>query len=449
MSKLILIDGSAYLFRAFHALPPLSNASGEPTGALFGVVNMLRQHLAQKPEYLAFVMDAGGRNFRHELFPDYKANRPPMPEDLRAQIEPLIAIVRALGVPLLRVPGVEADDVIGTLSKRAEAEGIDVVVSTGDKDLAQLVSDRVTLVNTMTNSRLDPDGVFAKFGVRPDQIVDYLALMGDKVDNIPGVDKCGEKTAAKWLAEYGSLAGVIANAHAVGGKIGENLRAAVARLPLSQELATVKLDLPLDQGPAQLQRTAPDIEALRTLYLRYGFRAALADLEANGPAVVDRAPPASRVSLAALPPEPALTAEVPPDAALSVKGHYVCIRDADVFAAWLQKLRTAGCFAFDTETSSINAHLAEIVGLSFACTSGEAAYVPLAHRYPGVPAQLDRDGRTGRDPAAAGRWPRSRRSASTASTTCTCSRNYGIDPARLWPRHHARVLCLELDGDPP
>ena len=285
-----------------------------------------------------------GRNFRHELFPDYKANRPPMPEDLRAQIEPLIAIVRALGVPLLRVPGVEADDVIGTLSKRAEAEGIDVVVSTGDKDLAQLVSDRVTLVNTMTNSRLDPDGVFVKFGVRPDQIVDYLALMGDKVDNIPGVDKCGEKTAAKWLAEYGSLAGVIANAHAVGGKIGENLRAAVARLPLSQELATVKLDLPLEQGPAQLQRTSPDIEALRTLYLRYGFRAALADLEANGPAVVDRAPPSSRVSLAALPPEPALTAEVPPDASLSVKGHYVCIRDADVFAAWLQKLRTAGLF---------------------------------------------------------------------------------------------------------
>ncbi len=388
--KLILIDGSGYLFRAFHGLPPLSNAAGEPTGALFGVVNMLRQHLAQQPEYLAFVMDAGGKNFRHERFPEYKANRPPMPEDLRVQIEPLMAIVQALGVPLLRVPGVEADDVIGTLATRAAAAGIDVVVSTGDKDLAQLVSDKVTLVNTMTNSRLDPNGVIAKFGVRADQIVDYLALMGDKVDNIPGVDKCGEKTAAKWLAEFGSLAGVIANAASVGGKIGENLRAAIERLPLSQELATVKLDLALDRAPTDLTRLAPDVEALRTLYARYGFRAALADLEAHGAAVVDRAPP-RRVSLAALPPEPVRVVDTAPDPSLAAKGSYVCIHNADEYAAWLQKLRAAGRFAFDTETSSINAHVAEIVGLSFACDSGEAAYVPLAHRYPGVPQQLDRD----------------------------------------------------------
>jgi DNA polymerase-1 len=390
MSKLILIDGSAYLFRAFHALPPLSNAQGEPTGALFGVVNMLRQHLAQKPEYLAFVMDAGGKNFRHARFPDYKANRPPMPDDLRAQIEPLMQIVQALGVPLLRVPEVEADDVIGTLAKQAEAAGIDVVVSTGDKDLAQLVTDKVTLVNTMTNSRLDPAGVVAKFGVRPDQIVDFLALMGDKVDNIPGVEKCGEKTAAKWLGEYGSLAGVIAHAAEVGGKIGENLRAAIPRLPLSQELATVKTDLALDRAPQDLVRAAPDIDALRTLYTRYGFRAALQDLEANGVAAVDRAP-SSRAAKAATNVVAPANAEEAPDPALAAKGRYVCIRDQASYEDWLARLRKTGRFAFDTETSSLDAHQAEIVGLSFAIDTGEAAYVPLAHRYPGVPEQLDRD----------------------------------------------------------
>ncbi|MBL0030081.1 MAG: DNA polymerase I [Rhodanobacteraceae bacterium] len=389
MSKLILIDGSAYLFRAFHALPPLSNAQGEPTGALFGVVNMLRQHLTQKPDYLAFVMDAGGKNFRHARYPDYKANRPPMPPDLRAQIEPLMQIVQALGVPLLRVPGVEADDVIGTLSKQAEAAGIEVLVSTGDKDLAQLVTDKVTLVNTMTNSRLDPAGVVAKFGVRADQIVDFLALMGDKVDNIPGVDKCGEKTAAKWLAEYGSLAGVIAHANDVGGKIGENLRAAVERLPLSQELATVKLDVALDRAPQDLVRSAPDLDALRDLYLRYGFRAALQDLEANGAAAVDRAP-AARAAKPAAVVVPVATVDELPDPALAVKGRYVCIQNQATFEAWLARLRAAGRFAFDTETSSLDAHQAEIVGLSFAVETGEAAYVPLAHRYPGVPEQLDR-----------------------------------------------------------
>jgi DNA polymerase-1 len=389
MSKLILIDGSAYLFRAFHALPPLSNAEGEPTGALFGVVNMLRQHLAQKPEYLAFVMDAGGKNFRHARFPDYKANRPPMPDDLRAQVEPLMQIVQALGVPLLRVPEVEADDVIGTLAKQAEAAGIDVVVSTGDKDLAQLVTDKVTLVNTMTNSRLDPAGVTAKFGVRPDQIIDYLALMGDKVDNIPGVEKCGEKTAAKWLGEYGSLAGVIEHAHAIGGKIGEHLRAAIPRLPLSQELATVKTDLALDRAPQDLVRAAPDVEALRTLYTRYGFRAALQDLEANGAAAVDRAP-SSRAAKAATTVVATAITEDAPDLALAAKGRYVCIRDQATYDAWLARLRAAGRFAFDTETSSLDAHQADIVGLSFAIETGEAAYVPLAHRYPGVPEQLDR-----------------------------------------------------------
>jgi DNA polymerase-1 len=390
MSKLILIDGSAYLFRAFHALPALSNAQGEPTGALFGVVNMLRQHLAQKPDYLAFVMDAGGKNFRHARFPEYKANRPPMPDDLRAQIAPLMQIVQALGVPLLRVPEVEADDVIGTLAKQAETAGIEVVISTGDKDLAQLVTDKVSLVNTMTNARLDPTGVVAKFGVRADQIVDFLALMGDKVDNIPGVEKCGEKTAAKWLGEYGSLAGVIQHADQIGGKIGEHLRAAIPHLPLSQELATVKIDVTLDRAPHDLVRAMPDLEALRALYTRYGFRAALQDLEANGVAAVDRAP-SSRAAMPAITVVATATTDEAPDPALAGKGRYVCIRDQATYDEWLSRLRTSGRFAFDTETSSLDAHQAEIVGLSFSIATGEAAYVPLAHRYPGAPEQLGRD----------------------------------------------------------
>ncbi|HZW52214.1 MAG TPA: 5'-3' exonuclease H3TH domain-containing protein, partial [Rudaea sp.] len=228
---LVLIDGSGYLYRAFHALPPLSNRMGEPTGALFGVFNMLRATLKEKPAHVAFVADASGPTFRDAIYAEYKAHRPPMPDDLRTQIEPMLALVEALGFPILRVPGVEADDVIGTLALQAAAQGIDVVVSTGDKDLAQLVSPHIHLVNTMTNSTLDADGVFAKFGVRPEQIVDYLALVGDSADNIPGVPKCGPKTAAKWLAEYGTLDGIVANADKIGGKIGESLRAALPQLP--------------------------------------------------------------------------------------------------------------------------------------------------------------------------------------------------------------------------
>lgn len=224
MPKLILIDGSSYLYRAFHALPPLTNAHGEPTGALFGVVNMLRATLKAKPEYLAFVSDASGPTFRNELYDQYKANRPPMPDDLRSQVEPMLTIVAALGFPILRVAGVEADDVIGTLALQAQAQGIDVEVSTGDKDMAQLVGPRVTLVNTMSSTVMDHDGVVEKFGVRPDQIIDFLALTGDTVDNVPGVPKCGPKTAAKWLAQYDSLDGVISNADNIGGKIGESLR---------------------------------------------------------------------------------------------------------------------------------------------------------------------------------------------------------------------------------
>ena len=255
--KLILIDGSGYLYRAFHALPPLTNRAGEPTGALFGVVNMVRLALKSKPDFIAFVADAAGPTFRDELFAEYKANRPPMPDDLRAQVEPMLALVGALGLPILRVDGVEADDVIGTLATQAAAAGSDVVISTGDKDLAQLVTPHVTLVNTMTNSTLDEAGVVAKFGVRADQIIDYLALMGDSVDNIPGVEKCGPKTAAKWLQEYGSLQAVIANADKIGGKIGENLRAALPQLPLSRKLATIKTDVALrrDAGGFETARS--------------------------------------------------------------------------------------------------------------------------------------------------------------------------------------------------
>ncbi|MEG3050640.1 MAG: 5'-3' exonuclease H3TH domain-containing protein, partial [Thermomonas sp.] len=272
MAKLILIDGYNYLYRAFHALPPLSNAAGEPTGALFGVVNMLRGHLKEKPDYIAFVMDAPGKTFRDDMYADYKANRAPMPDELRAQIEPMMEIVSALGLPILRVEGVEADDVIGTLAVRGAEAGIDVVVSTGDKDMAQLVRPHVALVNTMSGGKLDSDeAVMAKFGVRADQIVDYLALMGDAIDNIPGIPKCGPKTAAKWLAEYGSLDGVIANADKVGGKIGEALREALPRLPLNRDLTTIKTDVVLEQGPAELHLRERDVDALRSLYARYGF----------------------------------------------------------------------------------------------------------------------------------------------------------------------------------
>ncbi|MFQ6313164.1 5'-3' exonuclease, partial [Lysobacter capsici] len=280
MKRLVLIDGSSYLYRAFHALPPLTNDAGEPTGALFGVVNMLRSTLAERPDYVAFVVDAPGKTFRDDLDPQYKANRPPMPDDLRAQVLPMCEIVEALGIPILRIDGVEADDVIGTLALRAAGDAIDVTISTGDKDFAQLVRSGVVLVNTMSGSRMDSDeAVIAKFGVRPNQIVDLLSLMGDSVDNVPGVEKCGPKTAAKWLAEYDTLEGVIEHADQIKGKIGENLRAVLGRLPLNRELTTIKTDVELDRGPQQLALRERDTEALRALYARYGFKQALREIE--------------------------------------------------------------------------------------------------------------------------------------------------------------------------
>jgi DNA polymerase-1 len=387
MAKLTLIDGSSYLYRAFHALPPLSNAAGEPTGALFGVVNMLRATLNEKPDYAAFVVDAPGRTFRDDLYPEYKANRQPMPDDLRAQVEPMMKIVEALGFPILRVAGVEADDVIGTLATRAAADGIDVEVSTGDKDFAQLVGPHVTLVNTMSRSRLDREGVLEKFGVPPERIVDYLALMGDSIDNIPGVAKCGPKTAAKWLNEYGSLDGVIARASEVGGKIGENLRAALPHLPLSRQLATIKIDVGLDGGPRDLKLRERDVDALRELYARYEFRQALKELEQHG------GHDAAAASFTASTPTP----QAPPGAAVissAVRGperEYELVTTPAQLQAWLAKLRDAELIAFDTETTSLDPMRAQLVGLSFSTTVGEACYIPLGHDYPGAPEQLGLD----------------------------------------------------------
>ncbi|MEO7051655.1 MAG: DNA polymerase I [Rhodanobacter sp.] len=387
MPKLILIDGSSYLYRAFHALPPLTNALGEPTGALFGVVNMLRATLNANPDYLAFVSDAPGPTFRNALYDQYKANRPSMPDDLRTQVEPMLAIVGALGFPILRVAGVEADDVIGTLAVQARELGIDVEISTGDKDMAQLVGPRVTLVNTMSNTVLDSAGVMEKFGVRPGQIIDFLALTGDSIDNVPGVPKCGPKTAAKWLAEYDSLDGVIANADRIGGKIGESLREALPQLPRSRELVTIKVDVALDVGPTGLARREADVEQLRELYARYEFKAALKELDARTPGMrieesaIDAAQVVTHATLES----------TTPDSALAAPGEYELVVTQPAFDAWLEQLREAQLISFDTETTSIDAMRADIVGLSLAVEPGKACYIPLGHDYPGVPEQLDRD----------------------------------------------------------
>lgn len=361
MSRLVLIDGSSYLYRAFHALPPLTNAQGEPTGALFGVVNMLRATLKERPAYVAFVVDAPGKTFRDDLYADYKANRPSMPDDLRAQVQPMCDIVHALGIDILRIDGVEADDVIGTLALQGASDGLAVTISTGDKDFAQLVRPGVELVNTMSGSRMDSDeAVIAKFGVRPNQIVDLLALMGDTVDNVPGVEKCGPKTAAKWLAEYDSLDGVIANADKIKGKIGENLRAALPRLPLNRELVTIKTDVVLASGPRALDLREPNAEALAVLYARYGFTQALRELggaaaEAGAltaPMAVARTEP-GRARGTGFVSAPA-AAPVELDPALSAPGQYETILTQAQLDSWIARLRAAGQFAFDTETDSLD-----------------------------------------------------------------------------------------------
>jgi len=389
MTRLVLIDGSSYLFRAFHALPPLTNAAGEPTGALFGVVNMLRSTLKEQPDYVAFVLDASGPTFRDALYPQYKAQRPPMPEELRAQVEPMRRIVEALGFPLLCIDGVEADDVIGTLALQGAAEGMEVTISTSDKDFAQLVRPGIALVNTMSGSRLDSEAtVIDKFGVRPEQIVDLLALMGDTVDNVPGVDKCGPKTAAKWLGEYGTLDAIIANADQVKGKIGENLRAALPRLPLNRELVTIKTDVPLEGGPATLALRERHVETLREMYARYGFNQALKELDGGvAPPLQEKEPGRARGTGRVA---SATEIEAVVDAELSAPGEYETILTQEQLEAWIERLRQADEFAFDSETDSLDPMRANLVGLSFAVEPGKAAYLPLAHEYPGVPAQLDR-----------------------------------------------------------
>ncbi|MFT3808073.1 DNA polymerase I [Arenimonas sp.] len=383
MSRLVLIDGSSYLYRAFHALPPLTGPDGSPTGALFGIVNMLRGHLKENPDYMAFVVDAPGGTFRDAIYPEYKANRPPMPDDLRAQVEPMMQIVEALGFPILRIGGVEADDVIGTLALQAQAQGIPVTISTGDKDFAQLVRPGITLTNTMSGSVLDDAAVVEKFGVRPDQIVDYLALMGDTVDNVPGVEKCGPKTAAKWLGEYGTLDAVMASADKITGKIGENLRAALPRLPLNRQLVTIKTDVELDQGANELKLRPRDTDALRELYARYGFNAALKELDGGTAAAAGGRGASAPRAFTNIAPETS-----PPDPKLAEKGEYEAISTEAQLREWITRLESAELVAFDSETDSLDPMQANLVGLSFCIEQGRACYLPLGHDYPGAPAQL-------------------------------------------------------------
>ena len=369
--SLVLVDGSSYLYRAFHALPPLTNSRGEPTGAVYGVTNMLKKLVADfAPQYVAVVFDAKGKTFRDEMFEHYKAHRPPMPDDLVSQIEPLHSLVRALGLPLLMVDGVEADDVIGTLAVQAAEQGMDTLISTGDKDLAQLVNGHITLINTMTNTTLDRNGVVEKFGVPPERIIDYLALVGDSSDNIPGVPKVGPKTAVKWLQEYGSLDDIVAHADDIPGKIGENLRNNLEQLALSRQLATIKCDLALDIGPTDLQPDTPHTDDLRAIYQRMEFKRWLEELLTTSASSGVTAPSIPQSGL---------------------QRDYQTIMDQKALDAWLARLRKAELFAFDTETTSLDYMSAEIVGVSFAVTAGEAAYVPLAHDYPGAPEQLSRE----------------------------------------------------------
>ena len=373
---LVLIDGSSYLYRAFHALPPLTGPQGEPTGAVLGVLNMLLKSLREHDgAQFVVVFDAPGRTFRDDLFTAYKAHRPPMPDDLRVQIEPLLEAVQALGLPLLRISGVEADDVIGTLARRAADGDRRVLISTGDKDMAQLVGPYITLVNTMSDSTYDRDGVKAKFDVWPEQIIDYLALAGDSSDGIPGIDKVGPKTAAKWLNQYGSIDALIANADQVPGKIGENLRAGLDTLALSRQLATIRCDLDLPPEAADLARRPTDETALRTLYTRFGFKNLL-----RGLGVPDS--PSATPDGSALVADPAL---------LAAPRGYEVVLDEAALGRWLETLAQSTLFAFDTETTSLDYLQARIVGVSFCVEPGRAAYVPLGHDYVGAPQQLDRD----------------------------------------------------------
>ncbi|WP_119154906.1 DNA polymerase I [Caldimonas tepidiphila] len=390
---LLLVDGSSYLYRAFHAMPDLRSADGTPTGALHGIVAMLKRLREQVPcAHAACVFDAKGPTFRDEWYADYKAHRPPMPEALAAQVGPIHEVVRLLGWPVLEMPGVEADDVIGTLARVGAENGHRVVISTGDKDMAQLVTDRVTLINTMSNETLDAEAVKAKFGVPPERIVDYLTLIGDAVDNVPGVDKVGPKTAAKWIAEHGSLDGVIAAAGSIKGVAGENLRRALDWLPQGRRLVTVVTDCDLSAqlpGWPSLDALAfgeVQREALLDFYTRYGFRSWKKELEAQlGVKAAGEGEKGGDLFAASGAPA---DAEVPAAPAAPLEKRYETILDLGVLDGWIERLRAAPLAAFDTETDSLDAMSARIVGLSFSVRPGEAAYVPLAHDYAGAPQQL-------------------------------------------------------------
>ena len=364
--ELVLIDGSSYLFRAYHGLPPLTH-NGEPTGAIFGVLNMLRKLITdEQPDYIAVVFDAKGKTFRNDIYPEYKANRPPMPDDLRVQIEPLHQIIKAQGLPLVVIEGVEADDVIGTLSVEATRKGYSVLISTGDKDMAQLVNENVRLINTMNNQVLTEATVPEKFQVKPNQIIDYLALMGDVSDNIPGVPKVGPKTASKWLAQYGSMQGVMDKAEEIKGKVGENLRESLGFLPMSYRLATIKLDCDTGFEIEDLVQGEADTGALAAYYQQFGFNRWYEALDSNVSVPVQAVADAPKVE-------------------------YECVVSEERLQHWLDKLQNASQFAIDTETTSVDYMLAKLVGISLCVEAGNACYIPLAHSYSGVPRQLEKE----------------------------------------------------------
>lgn len=358
---LVLVDGSSYFFRAFHALPPLHNSKGEPTGAVYGVINMLRRLINDyHPDFIAVIFDSRGKTFRDELYADYKATREAMPDELTVQFKPMIEIIKNMGLPLLIIDGVEADDVIGTLSEMASKMKIDTIISTGDKDMAQLVNPHVTLINTMTNTKMDRDGVIAKFGVPPEKIIDYLTLIGDKVDNIPGVPNVGPKTAVKWLEAYENLDGIIKHADQITGKVGENLRENLSLLPLSKKLVTIKDDLDLNVSPTDLHQQAWNKENLIQLFKHLEFKSWLSDL---------------------------LSESAQPEQ----NENYETVLTKERLQHWISEINSADLVAFDTETTSLDYMTAELVGVSFSVKKGEAAYVPVAHDYEGAPEQLSRD----------------------------------------------------------
>ncbi|MDD2700608.1 MAG: DNA polymerase I [Sideroxydans sp.] len=382
---LLLVDGSSYLYRAFHAMPDLRSPQGEPTGAIQGVLNMLRRLKADFPaDYSACVFDAKGKTFRDDWFPEYKANRPSMPDDLRAQVEPLHEVVAAAGWNILMVDGVEADDVIGTLARQASQHGDRCVISTGDKDLTQLVDDKVLWVNTMSEERLDIAGVTAKFGVPPERIIDYLALVGDTVDNVPGVAKCGPKTAVKWLTEYGTLDNLIAHADEVKGAVGNNLREALDWLPMGKQLVTVKCDVELPKRFDELVAPAVDTEKLKALYERFGFRTLMRELTGEAPAPKPRAASATAQRDFTQP-------EAPQDLFQNDTSNYEAILTEAQLEALLSKLMAADLVSLDTETTGLDPLVAQLVGISVSIAPHAAAYIPLAHHYPGAPEQIGFD----------------------------------------------------------